>query len=149
MKLFRRQNSAPPVTNEQLADSYAVPDGNRIDWKRAVPRVLALVLILALIVWGVVWAIGNSREDKASPKAENQNKIAQTNDQESGYAETASTSKPAGPNQTASSTAAKTAQTNQQLTNSGPGETAALFVITTAAGVTLYQIKLRRQRSLS
>lgn len=167
--MFRRQSTGQ--SPESVADSYNVPtESPRVDWKRAVPRLLAAALVLALVVWGVVWAIGEIGNDKPSDKkqpgiAQSDNRSAgssSSKNEESGMASSgenaassgssaASGTSPAGSSQsgTPATPGKSTASDSSQLSDTGPGDVVIIFAAATATGVAVYQVRLRRFASSS
>ena len=157
MRLFRRnRNPSAP------ADPLAVPPsgGSRIDWRRALPRVLAVLVITAVIVLGIFWAAGAFNNNHGShdrkPVAGRQNpkpQIAQKGTSGAGKSSPAATPStqpsPTTPAQTPGNqpagSAAQSPVPSGNLTNTGPGETVGLFVAVTITGAAAYQVRLRRR----
>ena len=121
-----------------------------IDWRRALPRLFALLVILILVIIGVLFATGafDSKEDKpadiAKPIQQPGKKTVSTTSSETVTTKPAESGGKTPTGQTATTSGAgSTASSN--LSDTGPGETIALFVVTSAAGAFGYQLHLRRR----
>jgi cytoskeletal protein RodZ len=172
MKLFNRQKDDTPtisVTPPPPPQVSNVPldEGSRIDWHRAAPRIAGLAICIVLIVLGILWIAGafdsNSKEPSKqksdTAQSDNKSKSDDTNKQKSSGNESNSASNGSSSNSTSNSnnsgaastpapsaaTPSTTPATNDQLANTGPGETLAVIVVATAAGTLLYQFVLRRR----
>ena len=158
MRLFRRnRNPSAP------ADPLAVPPSgsSRIDWRRALPRVLAVLVITAVIVLGIFWVAGAFSNDhkpasgKHNPKPQTAQKSSGSHGKSSPAATPlapSSSSAPATPGQAAQTpsnqpagSAAQSPAPSGNLINTGPGETAGLFAAVTITGAAAYQVRLRRR----
>jgi len=152
MKLFNRQKSDPAdVANQQYYASPGSEGQGGIDWKRAAPRIAGIAIIVILVVLGILWAAGVFSNDKPAAKKTTQPQTAKTQTavpkpaakSQTGSSSSSSASKPTQPTPSGTSVAT----TNGSLTNSGPGDTIALFAGVTVVGALGYHIRLRRQLS--
>ncbi len=108
------------------------------------PRLAALLVVLILLGLGVSWIAG-ANDNNSAPAKKKPTAVPQI-----GRAAPASQPAPAttpATQSTSSQPATGQPAAGGKLTNTGPGETAALFVIVTAAGTIGYQLKLRRDLS--
>lgn len=153
MKLFRRQKSDQLPSSDIHTESYNVPEGSGIDWRRAIPRLLALAVILALIVTGVLWAAGvfednnPNVEGKGNETAASSSKTSNNKAEESGSSQSAksSSTSSSGSSSSQSSEQGSSTSGNEELTNTGPGDVVSIFAITSVMGTVLYQTILRRR----
>ncbi len=185
MRLFRRRKSSDEGFSEgQPVFAGPPPEQTvsraRIDWKRAIPRLIILIVILVGIVSGILWATGvigkgqpadhdkkpliaqsgksgpsrktesgKSTGGKPAPSTAPQDQAALKSPQSAGTAaRPGDTSSPTTPSTAGTPATGATASTQSgALTNTGPGETAVIFVATTLIGSIAYQINLRRRLS--
>jgi len=149
MKLFNRQKNNPAdVANQEYYANPGSEGQGGIDWKRAAPRIAGVAVALIIVVLGILWLAGVFNSDKPAAKktTKPQTATAQqaapkpaTNSQTGGASNSTSNSaKPAPANAGATATSGS-------LTNSGPGDTIALFAGVTAIGTLAYHVRLRRQ----
>lgn len=140
--------------------------GSRIDWRRAIPRLLLVIIIVVLLVFGIAWIVraltrdepkpqkhkpATSQQDKQPAASDTENtaaerpQVADTSSESSSSSEASSEAASPQPEQSSPQGAGKPTAANAQLTNTGPGETIALFTVATATGITIYQVNLRRR----
>lgn len=178
MRLFRRRgsDSADLASGQDILAGQTI-NTTRIDWRRAVPRLLLVIVALTLIVLIIMWMAGAfsneakpgkspvrptesskqaNKEEAKKPASKSEqgsrssrsSQPAQTPASLPADESTSSRNSDRTPSRTPSSSPSTPApQTPNQLTNTGPGEAIGLFVITTAAGTLLYQLNLRRRLS--
>lgn len=167
--MFNRQKddrgTADTPSVEQLLNQNG--ERRRVDWRRTIPRLAATLLVIAIIAAGTLWAFGvfdsgKNGEDKPGQTAQDGNWQGQEEGKsgDSGGSDAPATNGSGQPNgrpapsnsgggATGGTPAAPQPQggssSSERLADSGPAETLAVFVAATAAGITLYQVKLRRQ----
>lgn len=172
MKLFKRRNKGSSSTAPQGGDVIAgqTSNGSRIDWRRAVPRLLILVLAAALLVFAIIKLVDAlNGSEPAKPAVKKPVQVARQPERKPTAPQRSSTGqegakpdRPASdtPSQRPSASAPSTPQNSkppatssqnqppakggQPLADTGPGETIALFLITSTAGTVAYQVRLRR-----
>lgn len=160
MKLFNRQKDLGQTAVEGPDYiSNTAQTRSRIDWKRAIPRLLALIVILGLIVFGILLLAGVVGKDNSPPaKPAKPAKPIAVQKTTKAPAGKITSNKPPGDESTAVPTPASNSGTagasvsqtaprvsSAALTNTGPGETALVFVTVSIAGAAAYQIILRRR----
>lgn len=145
----RNRDTQSPTETTDYYSNAGSEGSSSIDWRRAIPRVAAVILVIGLLVFGAMALFGGSDEKK--PTVEKKSTTAQQ--EQKARAEKRQASNPAtqppSPNpstSTPSSPAAPSSNT-RQLADSGPGEVAALFIATTIGGALTYHVALRRQLS--
>lgn len=152
MKLnpFNRNRDVQSPTETTDYYSNAGSEGSSsIDWKRAVPRVVAVVLVVGLLVFGAMALFDNS--DSKKPAAEKKPTTAQQEQRAREDKRQASNTatqppSPSPSTSTPSSTPAPSASSStQQLVDSGPGEVVALFIAAATGGALTYHVALRRR----
>lgn len=153
MRLFRRRKNSGQVPADNMSGAPEVASqwssSSRIDWKRALPRLVALVIILSLVTLGTLWATGVIGKNKP-PAAHKPQQVAAVQGHGASQPAQSGTKTPIGtapPTPAVSTPTAKApvpAQ-NGPLTDTGPGETVAVFIVATAIGSIAYQLNLRRR----
>lgn len=139
MKLFRRQNtnaSTPegPASSEQ-------EDQFRRAWRAMALRLLVSALVVALIALAAAWALSGNRQttpshQKAPAKeATSGAKIPQTSKPKASQPSSAGSS----------SSPPKAAPSGGSLTNTGPGDVAGWFVITSLTATGFYYLVILRR----
>jgi cytoskeletal protein RodZ len=156
------QNEPKPIIPEMngpLPQEHRAPG---MQWLRLATLVVIGLLVLALLFLGGRWTYRKIAHKSTKPTtATTQSKNKSTSKQASGsqssktatpQSSSSSSTSPSTNQQTAtsSSTGSQTATSTQtgsngNLTNTGPGSTAAIFTIATATGVIAYQVVLRRR----
>lgn len=169
MRLFGRTKSPQPgaVINGEYIPNAVQPSRGR-NWLRILWRVLVVILIVVLLyltylflkdvfgnnkskpvgkpgIPGQVNAPGESSTTNGSNIQVSNGGSSNpelTNNSTSGNKSTGSNKNPAP---TTASPQSGNSGNNQNLTNSGPGDVAKVFAITTAAGAVAYQVVIRRK----
>ncbi|PIZ62022.1 hypothetical protein COY17_03185 [Candidatus Saccharibacteria bacterium CG_4_10_14_0_2_um_filter_52_9] len=146
MKLFNRQkNLGQTAVEEPDYISNTTRSRGRIDWKRAIPRLIVLIVIPGLIVFGILLLAGVAGKDNSPPATPAKPIAVQKATKPPAPAPTP-TSAPASNSGTAGASVSQASPNvnSQSLTDTGPGETALVFVTVSIAGAAAYQIILRR-----
>lgn len=146
MKLnpFNRNRDVQSPTETTDYYSNAGSEGSSsIDWKRAIPRVLAVVLVVGLLVFSAMALFANS-DSKKPTTAQQEQRAREDKRQASNTANQPPSPSPS--TSTPSSTPAPSASSStQQLVDSGPGEVVALFIAAATGGALTYHVALRRR----
>jgi cytoskeletal protein RodZ len=154
MKWFNRQNKEDQNTSEYYANPGS-EGSTSIDWKRAAPRLAAVIIVLLILILGVLNLTGvfNTSEPTAktntppkpqvAEKSTGQKKTTGSGSMNSGSTNTATPS--SSPAQTSQNAQSREPGASNQLANAGPGEAASVFFIATIGGVLTYQVALRRR----
>lgn len=154
MNLFNRQNANASGPEEGGSEREAIQQ----DWRATALRLLITALVVAVVALAAAWALhsaqkspspkkttGTSQGAKAPAKPSTKNQPAKPS------TNSGSSTPPKAPAPTGSTagngTARGTAPAGNQLTNTGPGDTIALFAVTTAAASGLYYLVILRRLS--
>jgi len=169
MTAANRQNSNIPAHLQPYYDNQQ--NGGRT-WARWLTRILAAIILICLVFFSVRWLWNRTHDDSDSkPKTTTSQKQgtdsntsqpsnlgggsegAEDDGSPSGSSGTPDTSSGTTSNSSSTSgnssttgsagSASNTAGQSTTLTNTGPGDTVALFLAVTLAGVFLYQLNLR------
>ncbi len=175
MKIFGRTKSPKPgavINGEYIPDAVQPSRSGR--WLGILWRFLLVVLVLLLIYLAYLFLkdiFGSNKSDtgkkttgqgqvnapgqssttagselKVSSGGSSSTQLTNNSKQQSGGSSSSSTGSSSS-SSGSSSSANKSASSNQNLSNSGPGDVVAIFVATSAAGALIYQIKIRRNLS--
>lgn len=159
MALWSRQKKVDVPAELQPYYAGDSPSDNRarLIWAA---RIVGALILIVLIVLFVRWAVHESHDNgsKKSPNSGTSQPPHKSTPKTGGSNN--STQQGAGNNNSSGSNSGSGTGSNQQssagsgggqsaagdgLTNTGPGQTVAVFFVTTVAGVTVYQYRLRRK----
>lgn len=150
MRLFNRQK--PSDVPEQLQPYYDAPNTGPRAWVNWAIRLATVLIIIVLVVLFVRWVWHQTHTTTPVTKSPSTStQTQQTPNSTGGAATPGGSSGSSSGNGATSSTSTSTGATSTvvqpgNLTNSGPGDTVALFVATSVAGAVLYELRLRHKQ---
>jgi len=153
---FRKQGGIPnnpiiPEMNGPMPQSSVSNRGRVMQWVRIAILVIIALAILWLLFLGGRWAVRKVSHHSSTPSISTKSDTNNAKNTPAGNSPTPSTSQgsgqsnPSAPSPTTPTPKPSNTTPTNTLTNTGPGSTAALFLVTTTAGVVCYQIVLRRR----
>jgi hypothetical protein len=153
MKLFGRQNTNANVPPELQPYYEGNPDSNLPNWRRWLLIAAAVVVLIGIVIGIFFWKPWQSSNTSPTHKTPHSSSSTKNGDS-TGTHEPQPSKVPSAPsnggsgNTTPAPTPSNTpggATTSPALTNTGPGDTLALFGVVTMIGGAAYQIRLRRR----
>ncbi len=147
MKFFNRTKSNTTSIPEDLQPYYKGENSGVKRWIGPVIRGLILLAVLILVVWGairLVQAVTGNDDDQSTMNTSQKTGNEPSNKPDAPATTKTPTSTPT-PAPSSTPTQSAVSETPQQLANSGPGETVALFICVTIVAGTAFHLYQKRR----
>lgn len=135
-----------------LQPYFDAPRTTTRSWARWIIRILALVIIICLLIIFVKWtwhqthkSSGKKSQPDTSQQSSTQSSGSNSPINLGGSSEGDTSSSQSNTQSTDQNTATQNSNVNSNLTNTGPGQTIAVFVAATVFFALAYQLRLRKQ----